>query len=337
MNRGRRSFFYFTVILIGLFLVAWFYYFYAIKRVNYSSDRMDKSEIEFIIKPGEKVYEIAQHLKEARLINSPTLFKIYVKLNGLAVNLQAGRYKIRRNLSLVEVVDLLRHGRFDIRLTLPEGWRREEMAVYIAEAFKSQNLNFRATEFLELTKGMEGFLFPDTYDVPYNIEVPVLVKLMRDNFDRQVDDVVRRDLGKQNLSLEQAVIIASIVEREAGDDKDRTVIAGILLKRLRSDWPLEADATVQYAMALSNPPADGKSWWPKFIGSQEVKIDSPYNTRKNRGLPAGPISNPGIASIKAVVYPLETSYWYYLTDRAGTTHYAKTLEEHESNTEKFLP
>ena len=335
MGTKQKSFL-LIIALILLVLLGAFYYSFSINRINYSLGKADQTVVDFVVKPGEKVYEIGQHLKEDKLMNSATLFKIYVKIKGLSGQLQAGNYKIARNLSLVEVANLLQHGTFDVRLTFPEGWRREEMAQYLSQVFNSQNPNFSVQAFLEESVGLEGYLFPDTYVVPFDMRAADLVKLMRSNFDKRIDSQLKSDVGKQGLTLEEAVILSSIVERESNNDKDRPVIAGILLKRLKSSWPLEADATVQYALSSRGLSKDG-NWWPKNLTEDDLDIESPFNTRKYPGLPPGPISNPGLQSFRAVVYPLETPYWFYLTGSDGVTHYAKTLEEHGDNISRYLP
>ena len=138
---------------------------------------------------------------------------------------------------------------------------------------------------------------------------------------------------KSGLTFEQIITLASIVEREGRTASDRPVIAGILLKRLRANWPLETDATLQFALGYQ---PQEKTWWKKEITVEDKKIDSPYNTYLNTGLPPGPIANPGLQSIKAVIYPEPTDYWYYLHDSKGVAHYAKTLDGHNANIAKYL-
>jgi UPF0755 protein len=129
------------------------------------------------------------------------------------------------------------------------------------------------------------------------------------------------------------ITLASIIEREGQTNEDRPVIAGILMNRLEAGWPLQADATLQYALGYQSK---DKTWWKKTLYDEDKKINSPYNTYANPGLPPGPISNPGLASIQAAIYPKKTDYWYYLHDPAGGVHYAITLEEHNANIAKFL-
>ena len=144
---------------------------------------------------------------------------------------------------------------------------------------------------------------------------------------------MRADIRSAGMTLERVVILASIVEREGLTDEDRPVIAGILLNRLEIGWPLQADATLQYALGYQ---AQEKTWWKKVLTDDDKKVKSPYNTYANPGLPPGPISNPGIASIRAVIYPKKTEYMYYLHDPTGAVHYAKTLEEHNANVARYL-
>ena len=141
------------------------------------------------------------------------------------------------------------------------------------------------------------------------------------------------DMKKEKLTLEEVIILASIVEREGKTGQDRPVIAGVLLNRMQKGWPLETDATLQYALGYQSK---DKTWWKKTLTQDDKLIDSPYNTYMNPGFPPGPISNPGIQSINAVIYPKKTEYMYYLHDEKGNVHFAKSLEEHERNIETYL-
>ncbi len=326
------------ITLVGMFLLFGFFYFYyqaAVNRQNYDGQGL----VDFVVSPGQKVYEIAENLREARLINSAASFKIYVRINGLGPKLQAGYYRLPRDLSVKEIVDILQRGKFDLKLTFPEGWRREEMAYYAAQKLNRGEEFYR--DFLKESEGFEGSLFPETYIVPKEISARELVKIMGDLSEKKYREAIQ---GSEALRLTQreVVILASIVEREVKKDEDRPVVAGIFSKRLKSLWALEADATVQYAVAsrkLGSVPYSllkNFEFWPKLITFDDLRIDSPYNSRRRQGLPPGPISNPGLASLKAVVKPVETPYWYYLNDSQGLTRFSKTLQEHNRNVERFL-
>lgn len=283
---------------------------------------------EFTVTEGEGVAEISQNLKKAGIIRSALSFEILTRIIGTADNLQAGFYSLEKDKSPYQTSLTLQHGMLDVKLTFIEGMRREQFAEYLkaqGEKLKVENI---AQEFLTETQGSEGKLFPDTYFVLPNVTASDLVDLFRVNFEKKVSPVFASE-NDSSLTEEEALIFASIVEREAKFDEDRPIVAGILIKRFQSGWPLEADATVQYAIGQSG------DWWPKELTSYDIAVDSPYNTRKNAGLPPTPICNPGLASIKAVLSPEELGYWYYFSDSKGKMYYAKTLEEHKANIVKF--
>lgn len=320
------------VLLCGF---VYLYYQVAVNRKNYDG----QGEAEFVITPGQRVYEIANNLRIARLINSTTAFKIYVKLNNLSSKLQAGYYHIPRDLSLKDLVYILQHGKFDLKLTFPEGWRREEMAYYAAKQLGRDSFY---QEFLKESENSEGYLFPETYVVPRDITAKELVAVMKETFDKKYTGASLSIGEKNGLTKKEIVNVASILEREASRDEDRPIIAGILLKRLKNDWPLEADATVQYAQTsrllptISFAKLENFGFWPKEITIDALKADSPYNTRMHPGLPPSPICNPGLASIQAVFKSVETPYWFYLTGTDGIMRYATTLAEHNRNIDQYL-
>lgn len=323
---------------LGLLLViagfSYFYYQTAVNRKNYDGQGM----AEFTITPGQRVWEIADNLRRARLINSASAFKIYVKVNSLGAKLQAGYYRIPRDLSLADLVDILQHGKFDLKLTFPEGWRREEMA---NSAARELGRNSFYNEFLKESQNDEGYLFPETYIVPRDITAKDLVKVMRETFDKKYLEAFNAAGSKTKLSEKEVVTLASIVEREARKDEDRPVVAGILIKRLKAGWPLQVDATIQYAQAsrklasVSTDNLQNFDFWPEVTGDG-LKIDSPFNTYLRKGLPASPISNPGVAAISSVLKAIETPYWFYLTGTDGVTRYAVTAAQHQVNINQYL-
>lgn len=280
----------------------------------------------FVINSGESVRSVASRLSKDGFIRSPTAFFILIKLMGIDDNLQAGDFRLHRGMNSRQIAEELTHGIVDVWVTTLEGWRVDEIATKLAK-----ELDIPEREFLRVAQ--EGYMFPDTYLVPKTATAGAVAKLFRDNFDSKITQQMRDDLAKQNLTLDQGVILASIVEREGRSDEDRPVIAGILLKRLREDWPLQADATLQYILGYQ--PAE-KTWWKKTLYNEDKEIESPYNTYANTGLPPGPISNPGLSAFRAVTYPRETEYWFYLHDPSGAVHYAVTYEEHQANIAEYL-
>lgn len=291
----------------------------------------DKTTKIFVVPKGQGISQISQKLKREGLIKSSLAFQILVVKAGLLGKIQAGDFRLSPSMDLTQIMTLLQHGSLDIWVTLPEGWRNEE----IAEALQ-EKLGIPTGEFLRLAR--EGYLFPDTYLFPKEATAAAVVNIMRANFEQRFDSSLRQEAQKKGFSTEQVVILASMVEREAKDENDRPLVAGILRKRLNEEMPLQVDATVQYVIAnlrCQNPKVKC-GWWPKKLTKEDLKINSPYNTYLNPGLPPTPIANPGLAAIKAVIYPQDSDFWYYLSDRQGQMHYAKTLAEHNKNIEKYL-
>jgi UPF0755 protein len=176
-------------------------------------------------------------------------------------------------------------------------------------------------------------MFPDTYLIPRDATASAVVDIFTENFNKKVTAAMREDAKKTGLTFGETITLASIIEREGKTEKDRPVIAGILLNRINENMALQVDATLQYALGYQ--PFE-KSWWKKELTEEDKKINSPYNTYASPGLPPGPISNPGLAAIKAAIYPSRTDYLYYIHDKTGAAHYAKTIEDHNANVRRYL-
>ncbi|MCL4360651.1 endolytic transglycosylase MltG [Patescibacteria group bacterium] len=280
----------------------------------------------FIINPGEGVRVIASRLAQQGLVRSPTGFFLLVKLMGIDGKLQAGDYRISPSMDTASIARELTHGILDVWITTLEGWRDTEIATELA-----RDMDIPESEFLKYAA--EGYMFPDTYLVPRNATAAAIVQMFTDNFNKKVTPRMHQDAQKLGMPFPDVITLASIVEREGRTEADRPVIAGILMRRLKADWPLQADATLQYALGYQ---PEEKTWWKKSLTDEDKKIDSPYNTYLHTGLPPGPIANPGLSSIQAVIYYQPSDYWYYLHDASGAVHYAKTIEEHNANIAKYL-
>lgn len=329
--------FFFLVIVPTLFF---FYYKAAINRPS----QTDK-EITLEIGSGNSVFEIASMLGDRGAINSPFLFVLHVFLNRSELSIQAGTYTIKAGTPLVELVKQLSHGTNDITVTFIEGWRVEEFARLATK--RLPNIDY--VSFVNAASGLEGYLFPDTYFISKDANEEELVKLLKGTFDRKTAEVLTEEnIKKSGFSKEQLVTLASIVEREVSSEADRPIVAGILIKRLKEGIKLDVDATVQYAVSLKRlckgngyciPTLEQYlelNWWPNDLTSEELKVDSLYNTREKFGLPPTPISSVSLSSLRAVIEPQATPYYFYLTDASGVTHYAKTLVEHNANIAKYL-
>lgn len=272
----------------------------------------DAKSVDFLIPKGSSVSIIGKNLEKAGLIKNATVFKFYVQISNSQNKIQAGEFELSPNLSLSQIITELKKGPKEIWVTIPEGLRREEVATKFASILnKDQKF---ISEFLQLTTDKEGYLFPDTYLFPRSATAVQIVNKLTTTFNQKVEDVTYRQL-----------IMASMLERETFADTEKPIVAGILYKRLENDWPLQVDATLQYVKG---------NWEPIYSIDKEIK--SAFNTYKNLGLPPSPIANPGLSSILAAISPEESDYWYYIHDNDAKIHFAKTLEEHNMNIDKYL-
>jgi UPF0755 protein len=325
MKSGKTFMFRFGVFIIVLvFLiggcVAWW-------NTSLSSvSQTDKEPTVFAIRKGDGVKTIASKLSQQGLIRSSTAFFIFVKLQGIERDLQAGDYRLTKSMSTSDIARELTHGILDVWVTTLEGWRVEEIATKLAK-----DLDIPESEFLKVAR--EGYMFPDTYLIPRDASASGIADIFEENFNKKITSQMRADSKKTGLTFDELVVMASIVEKEGKTQEDRPVIAGILYNRLKEDMPLQVDATLQYILGYDSL---GKTWWRKGIADSDKKISSPYNTYKYIGLPPGPIANPGIGALMAVIYPKESQYMYYIHDEKGLPHYAKTLEEHTQNVSTYL-
>jgi UPF0755 protein len=326
--------------LIIVPITSFFYYKIAVNRPSQTG-----KEITLEIGSGDSVFEIASTLGDRGAINSPFLFVLYVFLNRSELSIQAGTYTIKAGTPLVELVSQLSHGTNDITVTFIEGWRVEEFARLAAKTLPKIDYS----SFVNAAAGLEGYLFPDTYFISKDTNEVEIVKLLKDTFDSKTEGLLSPDdIIKSGFSKEQLVTLASIVEREVSNETDRPIVAGILIKRFREGMKLDADSTVQYAVAQKRL-CEGSgyciptleqymelNWWPNDLTSEELKIESLYNTREKIGLPPGPISSISLSALQAIIKPQITPYYYYLTDVSGVTHYARTLAEHNVNIATYL-
>ncbi len=280
----------------------------------------------FVVGKGEGVRIIASRLRKDNLIKDQVVFFLLIKKMGIDQNIQAGDFRLNQAMDAQTIAQTLTKGMIDIWVTILEGWRSEEIALKMAS-----DLQLPESQFLKYSQ--EGYMFPDTYLIPKEATAAAIVQILKDNFRQKVTEDLQKEAVKNGLTLKETIILASIVEKEASGGNDSNLIAGILLRRLKSGWPLQADATLQYALGYQ---PEEKTWWKKSLTDFDKKFKSPYNTYLNIGLPPEPICNPGLASIRAVIYPEKSDFWYYLHDPTGGVHFARTIEEHEANIEKYL-
>lgn len=287
----------------------------------------------FQITAGQSAPAIAQALEDAGIIKNRQAFVTYINLHGLRPKLKAGTYELSPSWAASQVAETIAGGRtLTQRLVIPEGYTLTQIrAEFISSGLSgaafdaalagphSQNILSSRPSGVSL----EGYLFPDSYEIGATTTAAQLVDTMIDNLAAKTSATYSAAFAAQGLSYHQGLTLASIVEREVNIPADRPVVAQIFLKRLRTGQTLGSDVTTEYAAKLLG-------------GSFDVNLDSPYNTRKVAGLPPGPICSPGTSAMDAVAKPATTDYLYFLSGNDGKTYYAKTYAEHQQNIVKHL-
>lgn len=276
------------------------------------------------IQEGLTLSETADLLKKENVIRSPFIFKVFVYILGGERGVQIGEYFLPKPASVVSLSFRVIKGDFGfepVKIVFPEG----STIVEIAKIAEKKLLRFNAEEFIKLTEGKEGYLFPDTYIFYTNTKTENVAKMLEENFKIKTD-TQKRFAEKSGKDFRDIIIMASIIEEEARTEEDRKMISGILWKRIKIGMALQVDAPFIYSI--------GRNTYE--LTKSDLRGDSPYNTYQNRGLPVGPISNPGISSINAALYPTESPYLFYLSDKNGKVYYGKDFEEHKRNRELYL-
>ena len=298
---------------------------------------------EFIIKNGDSVQEITANLQSENLISDMDFFKFYVWQKKISGKLQAGNYELSPSMSIPEIANLFIEGKIKsnkISITIPEGFSNKEIGKRLAEnglIEKEIFINFNEINSLDLLRyeflqdkpenaGLQGYYFPDTYEYYKDSSLEDITKKMLDNFNKKLSPELRGEIKKQNKSIFETLILASIIEKEAGFAEDMGKVSSVFHNRLEIDYPLESDATINYITESGR----SRSTY------EDLQIDSPYNTYKYAGLPPTPICNPGLNAIKAAIYPGETGYFFFLTPSDRKAIFSKTYAEHLKNQSKYL-
>ncbi len=304
--------------VVFLFLTSLFYWLFISAPTDFQSGRY------FEIKSGWSISEAANFLGEQKIIRSPLMFKVMVRIIGKTGNVTAGEFKFDKPVSLFSIVgsltDVAYKGRA-IKVTIPEGFTNKD----IAELLDSKLPNFDKANFLKIALPEEGSLFPDTYIFPIAFTEDKIVNKMFDNFQQKITDIKPAVIASKRTRI-QIIIMASILEKEARTTATREIISGILWKRLDAGRPLQIDASFLYLLNKKSSELTGA----------DLNTNSLYNTYLYKGLPPGAISNPGLDALTAALYPTESKYWFYLSDKEGNMHYAETFDEHKKNKALYL-
>lgn len=276
------------------------------------------------IENGASAVEVATTLADAGIIRDPQLLRLTLRLSGGSSHIQPGPYLFSSPQNVFTVARRLVVGDFGlppVRVTFPEGETARDIAKRVHGAFP----DISSFDFLSEAQPYEGYLFPDTYIFLPSANADAVVKTMRANFNEKIAPLLA-EVNTSGHPLSDIVIMASLIEREARTLAVKRIIAGILWNRLELGMPLQVDAVFGYIYGRD-------TYSPTF---DDLKVDSPYNTYTHKGLPPGPISNPGLDSLDAALHPTKTDYLYYLTGRDGVMHYATTYAGHQANQRKFL-
>ncbi len=334
-----KRIYFLLVILLAILILGVSGFFYWFKRET-SPVSSSSEKVSVTIERGLSASGVGNRLYEKRLIKNKLAFKIYVQFLDKTQNINAGEFDLSPSMSVSEIVSILGRGAKELWVTIPEGLRKEEVVERIIKALEIEGErgdNFRS-EFLTLSEDAEGYLFPDTYLFPREVTAKTVYQKLTNTFSEKYESSVLPYAGESKFSKKEIVIMASILERETKGLDERPIVAGILWKRIESDWPLQVDATVQYALASQQPTAysqQSKNWWPQLT-FDDLEIDSPYNTYKYKGLPPSPIGSPGLISLKAAASPQPSDYWFYIHAPDGQIYYAKDSAEHSANVRKYL-
>lgn len=325
----------FLILIIGIFL--W-------EGIYLPKEPGSTESLVFLVKKGEGTKEISINLESQSLIKYGFLFRFYTLTRGVAGKLQAGEYLLSSSMTIPEITKKFVSG--DIikeKITIIEGWNLRDIGWY----FENRGM-FQAEELFELVGdlpkpkdfslefgflkdkpknlGLEGYLFPDTYEINKGTSLEEIVRKILKNFDRELTPELREEINRQGKTIFEIVTMASLLEKEVKTKEDKKIVSGILWKRLEAGMPLQVDATITYITGKKTVK----------IPLEDFQIDSPYNTYRFLGLPIGPICNPGLESILTALYPKDSEYWYYLSTPEGKTIFSKTLEEHNYAKAKYL-
>lgn len=277
------------------------------------------TNVEIEIREGLSQKQIAHLLEDNAVVRSSTLLLYVLKHTQGDIFAKAGVYIFPEPLTTEEVAETLILGDQNIaytKVTFPEGFSTKDWPLFVPEELEGA---------IEDLAQLEGYLFPDTYFLRRNASQEELISMMRENFEAKLASY-ENDIEASPFTRDELIILASLIEREAKDIESKRIVSGILQNRLAIGMPLQVDATFDYLLGKES----------SELTQDDLALDNPYNTYVYTGLPPGPIANPGLESIEAVLYPTTTDYMYYLTAPDGTFYYAETFEEHVENKRRYL-
>ena len=328
------------LILVLLAILGVFGIFYYSYQVNYPISKKS-NQLEFTIEIGQSPKKIADSLENSEIIRSAFWFRYYLKKEKLSNKIIAGTFLLSPDMSIKEItkkITSLETLSNESQITIIEGWGAKQIGDYLEietlcksddwwNLISNYSQNFDFLKSKPFSANLEGYLFPDTYRIYENADCEDILSKMLNNFDQKLDEKMRKDIQAQGKTIFEVLIMASLIEKEVRSVEDMKIVSGIFWDRIKYGQALESCASLAYILGEN-----------KTVYSQEdTQINSPYNTYRNKGLPPGPIANPGLNAIQAAIYPQYTEYNYFLTDpETGQTIWSKTFEEHKQNKWKYL-
>ena len=334
MNKNRSKIIIVLIILSAFLSLIGFSLFFKISAFIEKPLNISAREKIFIIKPGQSLNVISANLEKESIISNNTYFTLFTKFKKAGRNLQAGEYLLSGSKSPEQILEILKKGKVKLcRITLPEGLNINEVALLVEKAGFCNK-----TEFKNLCKSsvfitslgikaasLEGYLFPDTYFFSKQVSCKKVITTMVAHFKKIFTKEWILKAKAMNFSIHDIVILASIIEKETGDASERPIIASVFHNRLKKKMRLESDPTVIYGIK----DFDGN------IKRRHLKEKTPYNTYQVKGLPIGPIANPGALSLQAALNPANTSYFFFVSKKDTTHKFSKTIQEHNKAVRKY--
>lgn len=306
----------------------------------------DSGVVTFTVHPGESASEIAARLEEAGLVRSASNLQLLARLRGVQSKLRSGKFSLSPSMTPTSILDILTDGELSGTVTILPGSRAAE----IADQLSARGIVNR-DEFLALVSegefandflldrpqgaSLEGYLAPGTYQFAKDTPPSEVIQQMLDRFGEEYTPQMREKTAERGYTVHQLVTLASIVEREIVRPEERPIVAGVYINRLNLGMKLQADPTVQYAIAGQDPKQSAAGYWKPNLSDTDLDYNSPYNTYRYDGFPPGPICNPGAASMAAVLDPTKSDYLYFVAKPDGTHAFAKTLDEHNANVARY--
>ncbi|OGL94890.1 hypothetical protein A2348_05380 [Candidatus Uhrbacteria bacterium RIFOXYB12_FULL_58_10] len=306
----------------------------------------DAPTVSFTIAEGDRGFGVAQKLEEAGLIDGTWMFRAYLRFSGTGTDLKPGTFELRPGMSYASIVSTLsRSDANEVQITIPEGFTLKQTGERVREALPRITENewnvaagawspvigksFFLAQSKPATVDLEGYLFPDTYRFFSDASAEDVVLRMVETMESRLTESLGAGDGyvlASEFGAHEVLTLASIVEREVRGSEDMKYVADIFLSRLKIGMPLQADSTISYYLGKTSAE----------LTTDDLRSDEPFNTYTRAGLPPGPISNPGLNAIDAVLRPIDNPYLYFLTASDGTVIYASTFEEHVANKSRYL-